>query len=184
MSKELLKKRRLSTDDWIELALTEIATVGVQGLRVNALCERSGITKGSFYSHFIDKDDLLSKVIEYWTVEQPRIIEEKLESFTGTGLEKLDYFRHLSREMKIGRRDMAFREWARFDPKAAKALEKVDLLNCRLIERYLRQADPSLSDENIAHNARLIMVAQIGARIAPWLGKDMRWEHVRDVIIS
>lgn len=183
-AKVLTKKRRLCAQDWIELALTEIETVGVKGLRVNTLCERSGITKGSFYSHFNDKDDLLRRVIEYWSVEQPKIILARLDAYQGTGLEKLDYFTELAHEMNIGRRDMAIREWARFDENVAAALKKVDMGTAKLIEKYLRQANPEMQSNNAEQLARLIFVAGVGARTAPWVGKDLRWAEVRSVFAS
>ncbi len=46
--------RRLSVDDWIQAGFAILADGGPNALRVDRLCERLGVTKGSFYWHFTD----------------------------------------------------------------------------------------------------------------------------------
>jgi AcrR family transcriptional regulator len=46
--------RRLTADDWIEAGFAVLADSGPNALRVDALCERLNVTKGSFYWHFTD----------------------------------------------------------------------------------------------------------------------------------
>ena len=46
--------RRLSVDDWIQAGFAILADGGPNALRVDRLCERLGVTKGSFYWHFAD----------------------------------------------------------------------------------------------------------------------------------
>lgn len=178
------RRARLSTQDWINIALVEIENVGVKGLRVNTLCEKCGITKGSFYSHFKDKDDLLARVIEYWSVEQPEILKAKIESYEGTGLEKLDQLAKIIEKRQVVRRDLAIREWARFDKTCAAAVKKADLASIELISKYLTQANPEMPNEHIMQLARLVFVAGVGARVAPWVGKQLKWADVRDIFSS
>ena len=51
---------------WLEAALDTLAEVGVDGLRVEALAKRLGLTKGSFYWHFRDRPSLLIELLERW----------------------------------------------------------------------------------------------------------------------
>lgn len=57
---------RVSKQDWTRAALDAIATQGVAGLRVEALAQRLGITKGSFYWHFQDRADLVAEALALW----------------------------------------------------------------------------------------------------------------------
>lgn len=177
-------KVRLSAQDWIEFALLEIEQVGVKGLRVNTLCDKRGITKGSFYSHFKDKDELLNRVIEFWSVEQPQQVKAEIESYEGSGLEKLDQLARVVHERQLSKRDVAIREWARFDKRCAKALEAADQASFKLIGKYLSQANPDMPSEHIDNLARLIFVAGVGARVAPWIGNQLKWQDVRDIFSS
>jgi AcrR family transcriptional regulator len=59
-------KRRLRRDDWIEAALRAIEGGGLAAVRVEPLAARLGVTKGSFYSHFHSRDELIDAALESW----------------------------------------------------------------------------------------------------------------------
>jgi AcrR family transcriptional regulator len=59
-------KGRLTQADWVEGALHAFAEGGLPALGVEALAERLGVTKGSFYWHFRDTEELLRAVIQRW----------------------------------------------------------------------------------------------------------------------
>jgi AcrR family transcriptional regulator len=44
----------LSVDYWIQAGFAIIAEEGMQALKIDRLCQRLGVTKGSFYWHFDD----------------------------------------------------------------------------------------------------------------------------------
>jgi AcrR family transcriptional regulator len=57
---------KVGKDDWTRAALEVIAVEGVGGVKVEALANRLGITKGSFYWHFGDREDLIEGALELW----------------------------------------------------------------------------------------------------------------------
>ncbi len=57
---------RLSAADWIEAGFAVLADSGPNALRVDALCERLNVTKGSFYWHFTDMPAYRSALVEAW----------------------------------------------------------------------------------------------------------------------
>jgi AcrR family transcriptional regulator len=57
---------RVGKDDWTRAALGVIAESGVDGVKVEALARRLGITKGSFYWHFRDRTELIEAALELW----------------------------------------------------------------------------------------------------------------------
>jgi AcrR family transcriptional regulator len=59
-------KSRLSRDRWIEAALDALANGGVAAVAVEPLAAHLGVTKGSFYWHFRDRDELLAAALEEW----------------------------------------------------------------------------------------------------------------------
>jgi TetR/AcrR family transcriptional repressor of nem operon len=48
----------------IEAATAELAEKGVEAASLNAICDRAGFTRGAFYVHFNDRDDLVATVVE------------------------------------------------------------------------------------------------------------------------
>jgi len=61
--------RRLSRDDWISAALAAIADGGLAAVAVEPIAARLGATKGSFYWHFENRDELLEAAISRWEKE-------------------------------------------------------------------------------------------------------------------
>jgi AcrR family transcriptional regulator len=57
---------RLSVDDWIQAGFAILADGGPNALRVGRLCERLGVTKGSFYWHFADMQAYRDALVESW----------------------------------------------------------------------------------------------------------------------
>ena len=58
--------RRLSVDDWIQAGFALLADGGPNALARRPLCERLGVTKGSFYWHFADLPAYRTALIEAW----------------------------------------------------------------------------------------------------------------------
>jgi AcrR family transcriptional regulator len=58
--------RRLTADDWIEAGFAVLADGGPHALRIDALCERLSVTKGSFYWHFTDMPTYRSALVKAW----------------------------------------------------------------------------------------------------------------------
>jgi AcrR family transcriptional regulator len=59
-------RRRLRREDWIDAALDAIVRGGLGAVRVEPLAARLGVTKGSFYSHFSSRDELIEAALASW----------------------------------------------------------------------------------------------------------------------
>lgn len=63
----MVKKRQpLSPSAWTEAAYSALAEGGLRAVAVEPLALRLGATKGSFYSHFASRDELISAVVALW----------------------------------------------------------------------------------------------------------------------
>src|SRR5688572_30336195 len=62
----MTSRNRLTVDDWVAAGLEIMAEDGVGGVKIHRLCERLGVTKGSFYWHFRDLDEYLGAVAQQW----------------------------------------------------------------------------------------------------------------------
>lgn len=56
----------LSKEDWVRAALFAIADGGAAAVAVEPLAVRLGATKGSFYWHFRNREQLIAEALELW----------------------------------------------------------------------------------------------------------------------
>lgn len=59
-------RARLTRQDWIDGALDLLAREGVDRVAVEPLAAELGTTKGSFYWHFANRDELVTAALEAW----------------------------------------------------------------------------------------------------------------------
>lgn len=69
------KRSRLSAEDWITAALTVIRDDGMDAVAVEPLAERLGVTKGSFYAHFANRDELVHAALRRWEADDIERVE-------------------------------------------------------------------------------------------------------------
>jgi AcrR family transcriptional regulator len=123
-------RAQLDRENWIESGIDVLARDGLGGLRIEVLAKRCGVTKGSFYWHFKDRQDLLTAMLEYWKEGRIRDIEKTTSVTPGREREQLHFAIEVygaSRNRKGMAIELAVRDWARHDPQAATFVEAVDL---------------------------------------------------------
>ena len=118
-----------SSQDWVAAGFAELARGGIDGVRVEVLAERLGVTKGGFYRRFKDRRALLDAMLATWRDGRIAAIERQAEAGGETPIERLNSLIKLYTErtnMQGMAIELAMRQWARTDRIAAAAAEKVD----------------------------------------------------------
>jgi len=131
-------RTQLDRDAWIVGAIEVLAEEGIAGLRVEVLAKRLKVTKGSFYWHFKDRQALLDAVLERWREGRIRDIEKTTAVAPGKERDQLHYAIEVygaSRNQKGIAIELAIRDWARHDSRAASIVESVDLYRLECTRR-------------------------------------------------
>lgn len=79
---------RRSREDWTEIALRALAERGLQAVAIEPLAAGAGVTKGSVYHHFPNREALLRATVERWEREHTEKVIELVEA-EGTPRDKL-----------------------------------------------------------------------------------------------
>jgi AcrR family transcriptional regulator len=150
---------RLGRADWLLEALRVLAEGGVEGVRVEPLARRLGITKGSFYWHFADRAALLAALLEEWEQRSTLAIIAEVEASGGdAGLRLRELFRlALAAD---GRLDRRLRAWAEDDPRAAAVLRRVDRRRMGYLRRLFGELGFPAAEAKA--RARLAYLALVG----------------------
>lgn len=121
--------RALYRQTWVSAAMDVLAADGIQGVRVELLARKLKITKGAFYHHFKDRNDLLAAMLEHWRRSMATEIIYELEDISNP---RERFHRLMQLPLHDTRIDfdveLAIRLWARGDPGAQAVLEEVDAL--------------------------------------------------------
>ncbi|BBA38238.1 MULTISPECIES: TetR/AcrR family transcriptional regulator [Burkholderia] len=123
-------KPQLTPDDWIRAAADVLVDKSVDAVRVEVLSKNLGVTRGSFYWHFKDRDDLLSHLLTWW---RDTATEQIIDRFEKRNVKARQLLRdllalpfHGEAAQAAAATELAIRGWARRDEMARQFVDEVD----------------------------------------------------------
>ncbi len=126
MDKGKLRFGRLTREKWLEKALGVVAAKGGARLRIDSLVAAMGVSKGSFYWHFRNRDDFVRQLIQYWDDRYTRNVIEMLAGHKGDARQRLLALIKMVYKQNLNALDIPFRSWAAQEPKVATMVARVD----------------------------------------------------------
>lgn len=120
----------LTPAHWIDAAMALLVDHGVDAVRVDVLARQLGVTRGSFYWHFKDRDDLLKALLNAW---RDGATEQIIKRFDHAHSDPRELIKELislpfrgQRALRAASIELAIRGWARRDEMARHAVDEVD----------------------------------------------------------
>lgn len=130
---------RFSKERWLRAAMEVLARDGQAKLRIDDIAASLGVTKGSFYHHFKNRDDFVENILAFWAESFTDYVVKTIGDQDGSGDAKLLELTRLVEREGLDRYDIAFRSWAAQDRKVADVVEKVDAARYSFIETLFRE---------------------------------------------
>jgi len=180
-----LKETPLSEDDWIEAATDVLVDENFRGIRIDALCKKLGVTKGSFYWHFPGRTELVSTLLARWRQRMTTNIIERLTALgesPGERLRALFELPHRSKSPEFARVEQSVRDWGRCADKAQEAVQEVDELRLEYFRSLLIQH--GLSDEMAEKRAYIAYSIMMGDSILRITLKNNAGDALTDEIME
>jgi AcrR family transcriptional regulator len=146
---------RLSESDYFEVGMDLLAEGGLGSVTIANLCERLGVTKGSFYHHFQGGPDFQQRLLEYWSTARAAVLVALVDA-TPDPLDRIPLMKKIGVELQH-EAESAIRAWARGDPRAAEVQRRVDAERVRVLSE-------AFVDAGIPRK-RATTLAQIGVAI-------------------
>ena len=151
---------RLSAADWERGALEMVAEEGVDALAVEALARRLGVTKGSFYWHFKNREALLQAALNRWEADDDRELQQHIGAAGDPPRERLGaLFRWVSGEAQAHRIYAALLQ-ALDHPLVQPTMMRVSQRRMDFLEGAFREA--GLDAGAARHRGRLTYAAYVG----------------------
>jgi AcrR family transcriptional regulator len=120
----------LTPDAWIDAATEVLVDQGIDHVRVDVLAGQLGVTRGSFYWHFKDREELLRRVLQAWHDSATEQLTRRLAEASNDPHEQLRDVASLPfrgrAAARAARIELAIRAWARRDEMARRAVDEAD----------------------------------------------------------
>ena len=130
---------RFDRDAWLDAAIEVLAQKGQAKLNIEALAEKLGVTKGSFYHHFRNRDDFKLRLVEHWEEKFTNRQAAALRASSAPARERLRLLMRAVYRERLTRYDTAIRSWAAQDPAVKEVVQRVDATRYREVARLFRE---------------------------------------------
>ncbi|MFK7992195.1 MAG: TetR/AcrR family transcriptional regulator [Sandaracinaceae bacterium] len=148
----------MDRESFMDAALTVIAERGVAGVKIGPLTKLLGVSRGSFYWHFENRDELIREALGHWETVSTTVVLAKLET-------RADPREKLRRLFVAGYADQANGELfaalsaATHDPLVSRTLQRISTKRLAFLQGCFKEL--GFADE-AEHRALLAYSAYVG----------------------
>jgi AcrR family transcriptional regulator len=137
-------EKDLSRNDWLKAARLGLLTGGVEAVRVEKLARNLRVTKGSFYWHFKDREELLDLLLREWEEELLKDIIPRLNGRRGREALRM-LLRLMVARVPLGEEgilpsDAAMFTWASVSPVVAQRVNRAERKRIHLLKTIIGRA--------------------------------------------
>ncbi len=163
-----LRASSLQPSDWISAGLTQLAKDGIESVRVEVLARELAVSKGSFYWHFRDRDELLVQMLRHWEQREAEWLAQQSED-PGRPTAAVRWARFVERSVEPERirGEIAIRAWAKRDERVALRLADIENRTARVIANIL--AEVGFAQDAAESWSEMVCLVYLG-----WLDRTAR----------
>lgn len=119
------KSKRLTRDAWLKGALSMCEAGGIEGVKIEPLATTMGVTTGSFYWHFKNRQELLHALLEYWEREMTDAAITAAREFPGSAMDRIRNLMETVMAGNLARYDLPIWHWAQSDRNVERVFKRV-----------------------------------------------------------
>ena len=158
-------KQSLSPTDWIQAAFRALTTGGPQAIRAESIARALKVSKGSFYWHFKDVPALKQAMLDHWQQVATQDVIDLVETGAPDAKARLHLLVRVSTALPDDTyggdlAEAAIRDWARYDPAAAKVVRVIDGQRLKFVEAQFRALE--FDQQQSRQGATILYAALIG----------------------
>jgi len=153
-------ENRLSRLDWFKYGLEALRLYGLRGLNIESLSKFMGVTKGSFYWHFKDREKFYKSLLKYWEDELTTAVIDEIKALPVDAGSRLKALMELVFNEDAGRYESDVRSWAAFDKIPARSIAKIDKQRLKYVKSLFEEMGFSKKEAEI--RSRLFYLYIVG----------------------
>jgi AcrR family transcriptional regulator len=175
-----------SRSEWLETGLAALAENGPDGLRIDRLCRRLDVSKGSFHHHFAGAADFKRALLDAYETRIVEALDDAIDQTAGampqdalagltTAITGSDSFYRPDLEV-------AMRAWAFSDPEVRSVQMRVDDRRLRSLQGIWTKM---VDDPEVAYTAALLpYLVGIGASLIQPPTPDDQLQRVYELLLG
>jgi len=154
-------RKQLQRIDWLLKALEIFVAEGIDAVRITRLAQDLGVTRGSFYWHFQNREDLIDALVSYWKDKNTSAITESVTNAASLAEGIFRFFETcIDAALFDPRLDLALREWARRSSRVRKLIDIEDEARLESLRNFFTRFGYPMPQALI--RARVLYYSQIG----------------------
>ena len=151
----------LGKSDWIGAALDFLMREGVEAVQITRLAKALEVSRGSFYWHFADRQNLLDCVLDEWRAANLPVIEKELARADSLSEGILAFFAIWEINAQFSAQlDHAVRDWARLEGAVLDVVRREDAQRIGTIAAMFQRFGFDADEAEV--RARILYFAQVG----------------------
>ncbi len=155
------QRSQLQRFDWLLKALDIFVAEGIDAVRITRLAQDLGVTRGSFYWHFKNREDLIDALVSYWKDKNTAAITESVNHAGDLADGIFRFFETCIDAARFDPRlDLALREWARRSAKVRTLVDREDEARIEALCDFFSRFGYDMPEALI--RARVLYYSQIG----------------------
>ena len=153
---------RLSANDWVLAAEHTLARQGIDAVRVETLARDLGVSKGSFYWHFKDREALLTALQEDWEARGTSAIIARVDAAAQEPAARLHFLieRVFATPSEHQLLETAMRAWGTIDRKVGARVQRIDKRRIDYVAKLLQET--GLEKQEAARRSRIMYATLVG----------------------
>lgn len=171
-----VRSKRLDRDTWLAGALDFLAQTGGR-LRIAELVEHLGVSKGSFYWHFRDREDFVRSVLDYWARQFTSIVPETIDNIEAGPEQRLLALMEMVVFKRLSRYDVAMHALATEEPLVAEIVQQVHKFRFNYVNKLFQEM--GFADDEAAMRAETFVGFH---SLVPNLVTDRSVKEIKDMI--
>lgn len=160
-SQQSTERKALQRLDWLRRALDLFVAEGIDAVRITRLADDLQVTRGSFYWHFDNREDLIGALVDFWQRKNTPAFTRAVRDADSLEQGIFNVFELcIDSERFDPRLDLALREWARRSPGIRARVDGADAERIDALRDFFARYDYAATDALI--RARVLYFSQIG----------------------
>jgi len=139
---------RQSKKSWLDAALQALASGGGDKVRGESLAKNLGVTKGSFYWHFKDREQFLDELLSFWAEQSTQTVITN-PNYPTDSKERVRAVAEDIVRRDLGKMDPHIRSWTQYDKRRGKVVAKIDKMRFEFLRALFLAAGFSITGASL-----------------------------------